>query len=715
MDTTTNDIPDILLDSKSLSSLIIDLNIARRNSLAYPKGHPLIATSLTKVMEEYECLLGQNDEIILGVTGEALMINGVIMDKSNLVYRDFSRTLFEHEIGVLIFHHGLTIRELTNFTIILGLKREQIQQYGGIERVWEKAAIGAIAIRPLRYDLFQSPVENLPDDTTTGDNLWEKFARELSRNSFEAMTYEGGVFESQRTSQQLNRHFSTGRFSRSDIQELISELFIPTGIDPAAIRFSDIHFQQLGALISNLSPLLRRQFLEDCLDACGHLQQNAAERIIFNLTDAAVSSIVRDIDSQKLTPSPSIHALFTQRAKTIDSKYLLEVDDEFTSQIHIIMGEKSLEQFSPDVYQLLHRQTLETLLDVQPSKDTHSELLPFTESQAIDVSVRHILLNLVQEGIESADERELLFQTLSDTFTFALQTGDYLQLHSLIDQLLSDSIPPELKTRLRAEYGRREYLDEILDGLSIWGKARYDDIRSLILKLGDLFVDAVLDRLASEDSMSLRRFYIDCLVEMGPIAVNPVVNRLSDTRWYFLRNLLIILTALNDSSVVPLIRPLMKHENIKLRHDTLKTLVHFHDTQAEKMVLGYLGSQNSELQMTAINLSEQCIAPSIAEKLVELLMQGGYSQSECERKSAIVHSLGEIGNVDVLPHLFKILTSRSLINSRNLSKIKEDIVRTFTKYHSCTVVPELERIAAGSGNLARVATESLNMLVGKYP
>ena len=128
MKTPTNDIPLHKVETKALASLITELNIARRNCNAYPKGHPVIAASLAKVLLVYDNLLQEHDEIILGVTSDSLMIDGVILEKSSLVYKDFSRVLFERGIGALLFHKGMTIGELSNFTTILGLKREQIHK-----------------------------------------------------------------------------------------------------------------------------------------------------------------------------------------------------------------------------------------------------------------------------------------------------------------------------------------------------------------------------------------------------------------------------------------------------------------------------------------------------------------------------------------------------------------------------------------------------------
>jgi hypothetical protein len=316
--------------------------------------------------------------------------------------------------------------------------------------------------------------------------------------------------------------------------------------------------------------------------------------------------------------------------------------------------------------------------------------------------------------LETAEERDLLLQNLSDLFGFFLQTGDYGQLHKMIDQLSDNTFPLDIQYRLRDEYGRREFLDEILDGLSIWGKPSYDNIRTLIQKLGAQFIEVILDRLSEEKSMSLRRFYMDCLIEMGPVTKVPIVNRLYDTRWYFLRNLLIILSAQNDPTVIQLIRPLLRSDDYRLRHEVIKTLLHLRDPQAEKQILDGLGSHDLELQSSAIQLAEQCKSPAVATRLTDMLSQGGFSQHECERKSAIVHTLGEIGRTEILPALAKILSSGTFFHSQQLTKLKTEIIRSLPKYPPTVSRPVLEHIANGSGEFSRLAAETARSIRNKH-
>ncbi|MDD2309117.1 MAG: hypothetical protein PHH91_06000 [Desulfuromonadaceae bacterium] len=547
-------------DAGSLATLIIGLNIARRNCGAYPKGHPIITASLAKVLSVYEGLLLKHDGLILGVTSDSLMVDGVILEKSNVVYRDFSRALFERGIGALLFHSGLTIEELSNFTIILGLKREQIQQHGGIEQVWAKARIAAMTIRPIRYDLFQTTDD---DSSTTdkailsGEGLWDKFAKEVTLSEISYGRSDDICLDPEILAEVLNRRFAVGSINEAETRKAIADFLAPSDIDFSSQTLSGRPYQKLAAFISNLTPELRRQFLESSFTAKNKDRQTSAERILNNLSDSAIVETLEDISDNRLSVSPAVFGLLQRLGQNITQQrssitQYIDNDDDLPCKLKTIFQEHAAEEYIPAAYQ----KELDSIkaserfspLDIEDSAD----LLKTVENRSIENSIGQILMNFIREGVETPEERDLLLQNFSDMFGFFLQTGDYGQLHAMIDQLADGTFPDEIQHRLREKYSQREFQEEILDGLTTWGKPRYADIRSLIHKIGGEFVEAILERLSEEQNMSLRRFYMDCLTEMRPVTRLPIINRLNDHRWYFLRNMLIILTAQNDPAVVPL-------------------------------------------------------------------------------------------------------------------------------------------------------------------
>ncbi len=721
MATQSNDIATNKIDISSLATLVIQLNIARRNCRAYPKGHPVIAATLSKALSVYEGLLGRHEEIILGITNDTLMLDGVVLEKSNAVFRDFSRVLFELGIGALIFHRGLTIEELNNFTMILGLKREQVHQHDGIESVWDRTGITAMSIRPIRYDLFQTTDEasvTAVPGITSSEGLWERFTRELMHGDPSQRTSDESGLDPVILAEILNQQVADGSISEAVIHSAVAALLTPVNGDDAPESSSSTAYNKLSALISNLTPELRRQFIDSAFGATGLDNKIVAKRILDGFSEKAILEILEDINNNRLSMSPVMFGLLQHLGRTTRAPQSTSdtnsADDDISQKMKTIFREHSSEVFVPDDYQKNLNRIIASDRSSPLTMEGTEDLLKTLESRSVENGIRQILTNVIRDGGGTPEERDLLLQNLGDMFGFYLQTGDYDQLHAMIDQTNDGTFPVQIQYRLRDEYGRREFLEEILDGLAIWGKPRYGDIRSLILKIGSLFVEVILDRLSEEKNMSQRRFYMDCLIEMGLVTQVPIVNRLYDNRWYFLRNLLIILAAQNDAAVIPAIRPLVRSDNPRLRSEALKTLVHFGDPLAEMQILEDLESQGTELQATAIQLAERCTSLPIATKLSTMIAQGGYSQAECERKSAIVRSLGEIGRAEVLPELAKILSSRSLLYSRHLTKLKTDIIRSLPKYPPEVARPVLERIAESSGDIARLAAETLKIIPGRH-
>ncbi|HIJ86724.1 MAG TPA: HEAT repeat domain-containing protein [Desulfuromonadales bacterium] len=708
-------------EKRDLASLITELYIARRNKSAYPQDHPVIAASLEKVLRSYENLVHEHDEIILGVTNEGLMANGIILEKSNIIYKNFSRLLFERGIAALLFHSGITARELDNFIAILALKREDIQQYGGIEQLWANAGITAMTIRPIRYDLFTASDQDsitAAQSSIQADSVWDTFARKLRLGGL--TPEEGGEadFSPEILARILNQRFVEGGIDESDVCAAIACFFE----NEDGNSFSEIHtpepYRKLADVISNLSPELRRQFLNSSFSAIHPERHAAIELILGSLSDNAIIEALDDISHDRLSVSPVVFGLLQRFGANAGSQQNRREEDtednEISHKMKTILREHSSEEFVPDSYQKKLNKIIASDHIFNRNLEDVSTLLTTMESRAVEGSIGNILMNMIREGVESPAERDMLLQNLTDMFGFFLQTGDYSQLHVMIDQLKDGTFPVEIQYRLREEYGRREFLEEILDGLTVWGKPCYDDIRALIIKIGGPFVEAVLDRLSEEKKMSIRRLYIDCLIALGPVSRVPILNRLkSETHWYFLRNMLIILSSQKDPSIVGRIRPLLKSEDPRLRHEVLKTLVHFHDPHAEQLLLDNLNSQNQELQVTAIQLAERCDSPIIVAKLTAMLVQGGYSQSECTIKSTIVHTLGESRRVEVLPELARILRSRSLLHSRQLTKLKSDIIHSLPKYPLLFSRPVLELIAKNSGKIGRLAAETLRIISGK--
>jgi hypothetical protein len=709
---------------KALAALITELNISRRNFKSYPKGHPVVETGFQKVITLYNNLLDTRDEIAIGVAKDTLMFGTVTLEKSNLVYRDFARILFDHSIGVLTLKRGLTTTELRNFNLILGLKREEINRHGGIQELWDKGQIKSLAIKPIRYDLFTASSCNTQEDVLASGStdIWERFTRELmSDNSDSLAAGDSDEIDPEMLAAMLNTRFAGPAENAVDsgrIFESIIDVMQQASGQKDSNENSWLPYKKLGAFVGKLNADLRRQFLSSTFDINKQSGTPVAENIINTMPTEAILDTLEDLNRHQVSVPPVIMGLLQKlsahasgdRHTSHSSHHVHET--ELKERMRTIFREHASEEYVPDDYQIkLNTIITENNIPLMAQSD-QDKLLATVESRQVENRISDIIMNIVMGGGETPEERDFFLQNLSDMFGYFLQTGDYGQLLKMIDQSKSSSFPVDIQYYLRENYARREFLDEILNGLTIWGKPRYNDIQQLVSKIGSPFIEVLLDHLATEESMSLRRFMMDRLIEMGHATKVPIANRLDDERWFVLRNLLIILKSLNDPAIIPLVRPLSRHSNSRVRNEALSALVMLNDPAAEKQILRDLDSQDREVQLAAIALSEKSHFPDIHKKLVAMLSKSGLSLIEYELKSAIVKTLGELHRAEALTEFAKILGSTSLFNSKLLTRLKIDIIRALEHYPYQSVAPLLERLGSGKDDVAIQARESIKLCKG---
>lgn len=718
-----SDIHENQTDIRPLANLIIELNIARRNSRAYPKGHPVIAASLQKAIGIYNQLFNRVNKIVITIAHDTLMVDDIVIDKSNQIFRDLARTLFERGIGALVMTPGLTADELNNFTIILGLKRDDITRHGGIEQVWSKARITAISIIPVRYDVFSTTEEATITGGAHGkEGLWEQFARSLARGGGSNAGLPVGIHNDPvQMAAMLNSTFT----ERSSLPGAANEYAVAIadimhGIDAESSSFQtdDISFQRLAAFVSNLNPELRRQFLETTFKRCEDGISPSVEKMVSQLSNDAILDTLSDVNTSRMKIPPVIMGLIQRLGQHSAPPHHAAADelqnieqDELGSKMKTLFREQAAEEFVPDVYQrkLDHLMTLNEIPNL--GRDELLDLHETLEPRNVEERISEIILQLLAMDAEA--DSEALLGNLGDMCSYFLETGDYEQVMKIMTRSRDTNISPVFRSIIRQHLSRREFLDEVLSGLHIWGKSRYEQIREIIVDVGEPFIDALLDSLAEENNMSLRRFLMDRLLEFGPTARQPILDRLSDKRWFVLRNLIIMLRSMNDITVLDPLKPMLRHENVRVRQEAIRVFLDFNDPLVERQILHDLSSKDKTVQLAAIHLADKSHSPDVYKGLITILQQTGLSTDDYEIKAAAILSLGEIGRPEALPELAKILSAKSLFHAKVLAKLKLDVIRSLEYYRTPLATQMLETLAKGKDELARQAATTLRSTLAK--
>ena len=146
----------------------------------------------------------------------------------------------------------------------------------------------------------------------------------------------------------------------------------------------------------------------------------------------------------------------------------------------------------------------------------------------------------------------------------------------------------------------------------------------------------------------------------------------------------------------------------------LRTLLHYGDAEADKLLLQQLESTDEETLFAALQLAEKSINPQVVAKLLSFLDRGSITNYEYKLKSAVVSSLAEIGNSEALPRLEQILLSGSILHAGSHARLKGEIIQTLEHYPVAAVLPLLRRLVEkGPNEQARQAGDIYRALQRK--
>jgi hypothetical protein len=701
-------------DSRVLSDFIYELNIARRCGLSYPAGHPRIQASVKKVLTLLGRLLEFREKITLGIARDVIVVGKYHLDKKNPVYRDYAKSLFQLGIATLTIDRNLTEEEFLKFNLLLGLNRERLKDKGGLPAILKASPFDRLGIQLIDYALFQvteaapKTAETQPEKPQESNSLWEEFIQGL----LEGTVADEDIFailnagvDPAALARVLNEKSSDG----SDQAELQYDQVIVSYIrhvfekeKSAPKRKKYLH--QLNDFVLNLNPNLRRLFLTDIFRTLA-LRKNLSPESLSCLSKGLILEAF-----EKINPQSPFYLLILGLLQ----KLALILDDGRGSSDLVEFGREKEAAISPKVDTLLrdfnldlvmektYQQTLQNILAAEPSTPADSreleDLKATLDSHTVDVQISSVILEILKSGIAGGDTAALE-RNLGELCGYFLQIGDFqalIQLHTKLEKNAGASDEgASSHSGMFKVFSDPDFISEILNGVEIWGKDKFPEIKKLICKIGRPFLGTLLDRLAEEPSLTIRRFLLETLSAMAPQAKEQIIRRIYDRRWYFIRNLLVILRSSGDPTVLPLIRNLRTHEHPRVREEVLKTLFIFKDPEAERFLLDDLRSLDLENRRNAVQIAEMSQSPSVFRLLLEILDNSPLNGAEGELRQMAVRTLGKIGNPAALPHLERVLRAKSFFKPQALSALKGEILRSLEFYPPRETRIFLERVVKG--------------------
>jgi hypothetical protein len=182
-----------------------------------------------------------------------------------------------------------------------------------------------------------------------------------------------------------------------------------------------------------------------------------------------------------------------------------------------------------------------------------------------------VLLDILRGENQEEDFRDIL-EDFGKAIPNLISQNDFTSLHAVLLGL--ESISATTQTEWK------EHLQDLLHSvdfayvgdLYLSGEIEADDaekIEDLLVRFGVMAAQPLLDRLLLEPEAAKRRPLIRLLTTLGPAIVPDIISRLSHPKWYFVRNLCVILGDIGDRRAVENLLQATSHTDYRVKREAI--------------------------------------------------------------------------------------------------------------------------------------------------
>lgn len=191
--------------------------------------------------------------------------------------------------------------------------------------------------------------------------------------------------------------------------------------------------------------------------------------------------------------------------------------------------------------------------------------------------------------------------------------------------------------------------------LNQWGAKESDQMFDFWMLLNKNALVPLIELLGRLTQMKMRRVICEVLIHLGKDHIEPLVQKLDDSRWYVVRNVVYILGKIGQEDVIEKFQRLVNHKEAKVRKELIHTLDGMKDPRARELLKSFLYDPESSLRIMAIRSLANHNYEGALETLIKIIENREFITREIYEKREVFDALGKIGGANMVPNMLKIV------------------------------------------------------------
>ncbi len=197
----------------------------------------------------------------------------------------------------------------------------------------------------------------------------------------------------------------------------------------------------------------------------------------------------------------------------------------------------------------------------------------------------------------------------------------------------------------------RESVEALVASLAGIPQESLDVVPALVERMGAGAVPQLLDVLARTENRRTRHLLLDLLAKVGPSVARDATTLLADSRWYVVRNMLLLLRQVGDARSVPAVRRCVDHPDLRVRLEAIHTLFVFDREVPRELLRRALHDPDPRQAEAAMELAGKFGIAEAVEPIVAYLRAWDPLGKRRAARLKAIRALAAIGDPAALPGL----------------------------------------------------------------
>ncbi len=278
--------------------------------------------------------------------------------------------------------------------------------------------------------------------------------------------------------------------------------------------------------------------------------------------------------------------------------------------------------------------------------------------QLVDVLVEMLVCSESARGSESAAG------ALSRLLVSELRRGDLALVQSVVGRLhdLRGRRPDcsAIVDGILVDIAQTESLRRVVLGLDGAPRERQGEVEALLHQLAPHSYPALLDLLAEAEGGRSRKCLLNELTTDRRLPVELLEQRLSDPRWFVVRNMVVLLRATQDRCPADVLARVLRHADDRVRREVVRTLAGLTEPRASTLLRSALTDSSPAVRTAAAHALGQRKDADALPDLLDCVRSPGFTGRASGEVVGFLEALAEVADDRAVPTLVSLSRDRLL-------------------------------------------------------